>query len=79
MPLHRYICQDCQHLFEYLVRNTRQLPPYVTCPACGGAQTHRFVEDLHGERGTTPAGDTPPAASSGFSLKTLGRDLEDKR
>jgi putative FmdB family regulatory protein len=78
MPLHDYICQDCHHRFEYLVRNTRQLPPQVTCPKCGSERTRRSSD-------TIPLGaathDVPPPtpASDPFSLKTLGRDLEKKQ
>jgi putative FmdB family regulatory protein len=78
MPLYVYVCQDCQHRFEYLVRNTRQLPTTVVCPKCGSTKTQRAVHDT-GPVQVQP--DDPTAKNpktDPFSLKTLGRDLEKK-
>jgi putative FmdB family regulatory protein len=78
MPLHDYTCQDCQHRFEYLVRNTRQLPPQLACPSCGSTRTRRSADTLPLSIQDDVSTQSPPA-SDPFSLKTLGRDLEKKR
>lgn len=37
MPLYEYRCQDCQHGFELLVRESTTLE----CPACHGARLEK--------------------------------------
>lgn len=37
MPLHDYVCQDCQHEFEQLVRHDQS--PH--CPRCGSVALTR--------------------------------------
>ena len=31
MPIYEYVCQDCEHEFEYLVRGSEK----PSCPSCG--------------------------------------------
>jgi len=39
MPLYDYVCRNCQHEFETLVRPQDTAPP--ACPACGGLDLER--------------------------------------
>lgn len=39
MPLFDYICQDCQHQFEALVRGEQQ----PSCPACNSTSLEKQV------------------------------------
>ncbi|MBL8152069.1 MAG: zinc ribbon domain-containing protein [Blastocatellia bacterium] len=40
MPLFDYVCQDCGHRFESLVRNTEEK---VECPVCKSEKTERQI------------------------------------
>jgi putative FmdB family regulatory protein len=40
MPLYDYVCQECQHKFEALVRKTDEK---VECPQCKCEKTERQV------------------------------------
>ncbi|MGQ9573976.1 MAG: FmdB family zinc ribbon protein [Thermoguttaceae bacterium] len=53
MPIYEYICCDCGHRFEWLVRGDEQ----PACPSCGRGQLARqlSVPAAHTARGSLPA------------------------
>ncbi|MBO7147035.1 MAG: zinc ribbon domain-containing protein [Lentisphaeria bacterium] len=40
MPIYEYICKNCQHEFEALVRNSQSLPD-EGCPECNSKDLQR--------------------------------------
>lgn len=42
MPIFEFVCQDCGHPFEELVRNAASTD-IVTCPECGSAQVKKQI------------------------------------
>lgn len=38
MPIYEYICSDCKHQFETLVRNSKETP---ACPECKSTRLKR--------------------------------------
>ncbi len=40
MPLLKYICEDCKHVFEELTSPDNK----PKCPACGSGSTKRFYQ-----------------------------------
>jgi len=37
MPIYEYVCRDCKHEFEHLVRGSAK----PSCPSCGGARLEK--------------------------------------
>ena len=62
MPIFEFICNDCKHPFEELLRNS-ELPIGVICPKCGSQQVKKklsaFASKVSGgdslSFGATPA------------------------
>jgi len=42
MPIYEFVCQDCEHEFETLVRN-REEAEEVHCPKCQSPRTKRLM------------------------------------
>lgn len=55
MPIYEYKCENCQHLFEKLVRNGRDIPD--KCPECGGGALRKAFS-------TFTAASAAPSSSS---------------
>jgi putative FmdB family regulatory protein len=65
MPLHEYLCQDCQTRFESLISAARA--DQVACPACHSLGTRRLISVIAGVGGRTDFGAAgyAPAPSGG--------------
>ena len=44
MPLYDFLCRNCKHEFETLVRAQDPNPP--ACPSCGGADLERLLSSF---------------------------------
>ncbi|MEO0530178.1 MAG: zinc ribbon domain-containing protein [Planctomycetota bacterium] len=62
MPLYEYLCRDCDHEVEVLVRNTDEQPE---CPDCGSAKLMKLlsVPAAHSASGQSAGG--PPEGPCG--------------
>lgn len=47
MPIYEYKCQDCQTIFELLLRRSAR-DEATSCPACGGADAERMMSSFVG-------------------------------
>lgn len=56
MPIYEYICQDCEHTFEELVRTSRD-DEAMRCPSCSSRRVGRklSVFAAQGEGRMSPA------------------------
>ncbi len=41
MPIYEYLCSDCNHSFEALVRNSKETP--AACPECKSSRLKRKI------------------------------------
>lgn len=68
MPIYEYRCQQCDHIFESLVRNGRQTPS-EGCPECGSTQLTKLISTFAVARNLapcgTPASDAPASCGLG--------------
>ena len=62
MPLYDFVCQDCEHPFEMLVRDDSTR---VECPACHGKKVQRMLPLPARPPSTTPARSATACNSSG--------------
>lgn len=46
MPLYEFVCQQCRHLCEFLVRHSEAKIELV-CPACGSPELQRVLSKVH--------------------------------
>ena len=58
MPIYEYICQDCGHEFEYLMRGSEK----PSCPRC---QKDRLTKKMSVPAAHTAGNDNLPQCSSG--------------
>ncbi|GAC1370577.1 MAG: hypothetical protein NVSMB32_14950 [Actinomycetota bacterium] len=49
MPLHEYLCQDCQDHFEVIISTAKA--DQVPCPACRSLETRRLISVIAGVGG----------------------------
>ncbi len=73
MPLYEYICQSCQHEFEYLVRGNDK----PACPQCGAVKLEKqfSVPAAHsgGQGSQLPVcGPTPSPGNCGLPQCGMG-------
>ncbi|MGH2719447.1 MAG: FmdB family zinc ribbon protein [Actinomycetota bacterium] len=66
MPLHEYLCQDCQSRFEAITAAARA--DEVTCPMCRSVQTRRLISVIAGVGGRSSSG----AADMGYASAPSG-------
>ncbi len=65
MPIYDYRCNDCEQVFDLLVR-TSDVP---VCPACGSSQLHKLLSvpaptpNASGADSCAPGGCMPSCAS----------------
>lgn len=64
MPIYEYICSDCNHQFEALVRNSGETP---ACPECKSTHLKRklstFSPSVHAGHGACAHQSVCPSAS----------------
>ncbi len=65
MPLHEYLCQDCQARFEAITSAARA--DQVACPMCRGVQTRRLISVIAGVGGRSSG-----ALDSGYASGPAG-------
>ena len=66
MPLHEYLCQDCQSRFELIVATAKA--DEVPCPMCSGVSTRRLISVFAGVGGRAlfaSMGEGPMAGGGG--------------
>lgn len=73
MPIYEYICESCEHEFEFLVRASDQ----PQCPECGGKQLNKLfsVPAAHsGSRGSDlpVCGPSPAPGTCGLPQCGMG-------
>ncbi|MBO4633052.1 MAG: zinc ribbon domain-containing protein [Lentisphaeria bacterium] len=65
MPIYEYVCQQCRHEFEALVRNSSSQPE-EGCPECHSHRLKRklstFSASVPSSRGCAQAADCPHAS-----------------
>lgn len=54
MPLHEYLCQDCNQRFEALTSSAKA--DQVACPTCASATTRRLISVIAGVGGRSETG-----------------------
>jgi putative FmdB family regulatory protein len=63
MPLHEYLCHECDGRFEAITSSAKA--DAVACPMCHSAETRRLISVIAGiGRGSSP-GSAPTGASMG--------------
>lgn len=62
MPLYEYVCRECDHEVELLVRNPAEP---LECPDCGGAELTKLLSVPSAPASGDPSGGGPPAGSCG--------------
>jgi putative FmdB family regulatory protein len=68
MPIYEYVCPNCGHIFEKLMRgSSRARQAAVECPSCG-EQSHRKEVTLVASVGS----DGPSLGASGASCAPSG-------
>jgi len=66
MPLYEYVCQDCGHRFDKLVRSADGQQPDVTCPECQANRSQRVLSAFAvGRQGSTAAPASAPVRVGG--------------
>ncbi|HLI55519.1 MAG TPA: zinc ribbon domain-containing protein [Actinomycetota bacterium] len=65
MPLHEYLCQDCQARFEAITAVSRA--DEVACPMCRSVQTRRLISVIAGVGGRSSG-----AFDSGYASAPSG-------
>lgn len=63
MPLYEFVCQQCRHLCEFLVRSS-QAKIELVCPACGSAELQRVLSKVHSVVADGNAGGSPGSEKS---------------
>lgn len=58
MPIYEYICKDCKHEFEALVRNSTSLPA-EGCPECHSLNLQRKLSTFAAKTPTRTAHECP--------------------
>ncbi|MFO0913600.1 MAG: zinc ribbon domain-containing protein [Pirellulales bacterium] len=62
MPLYEYVCQKCQHEFEYLVRSADDQP---VCPRCESQRLQRLLSVPAAHSGSSPSMTGPDPGTCG--------------
>lgn len=62
MPLYDFLCRDCDHESEQLVRSDNESP---ACPECGSDRMMRLLSVPAAHTGDRPASDQPPPGPCG--------------
>ncbi len=63
MPIYEYVCDQCSHRFEELVRNERD-ERSLTCPKCGARKVARQLS-VFAARGAASSAAAPPPGGCG--------------
>lgn len=58
MPIYEYRCEDCEQVFETLVKSTRRPRP-VACPHCGSKQVARKLSVFAAQQGRDSSSSLP--------------------
>jgi putative FmdB family regulatory protein len=61
MPIYEYVCRDCGHQFEYLIRGDEK----PSCPSCGRASLTKQLSVPAAHTGTTSQNACPIQGSCG--------------
>ena len=69
MPLFEFVCTDCSHPFEELVRSASSVSE-VTCPTCGSSQVYKKISTFASR--SSGIGSFSLGASSAASCSTGG-------
>lgn len=64
MPIYEYVCQDCEHAFEELVRSNRDEKAMV-CPSCSSKRVGRKLSVFAAQRDAKQAAATPMTGGCG--------------
>jgi putative FmdB family regulatory protein len=64
MPFYEYVCQDCGHGFEQLVRSMSGKPK-VTCSSCGSKKTVQQLSVFSAQTAGSPSSLSQPSGSCG--------------
>lgn len=64
MPFYEYVCSDCGHAFEELVRSM-SAKTKIACPSCGGKKTTQQLSVFAAKStDNAPAGGAAPSCGS---------------
>ena len=65
MPLHEYLCHECDGRFEAITTSAKA--DAVACPTCHSADTRRLISVIAGiGRGSSPASSAAPMGPMGM-------------
>ena len=63
MPLHEYLCHECEARFEVITPAAKA--DEVRCPMCRSVETRRLISVIAGVGGRTSGASAPAAVPSG--------------
>jgi len=65
MPLHEYLCHECDGRFEAITTSAKA--DTVACPTCHSAETRRLISVIAGiGRGSSPGSSAAPTGPMGM-------------
>lgn len=68
MALREFICRDCGHLYEEILRTGD--PEIIPCPQCESTKTERLISAHGGYQGNMGGASTRPRQAGAFKNKT---------